>query len=670
VGISYDRSRTYVWLNNLPLAQFYHVSYDFKTPYTVCGGLQDNNTWCGPSAVRSRSGIPSDDWFIIGGGDGFVALVDPSDPRIMYSESQNGRMSRVDRLTNERQSIRPEPAEGEPAYRWNWDTPLALSPHDPGTVFVAANRVFRSPDRGRSWKAISPDLTGQADRDELNLMGVYGKEIAIAKNDGVSEYPTLVSFAESPRKAGVYWAGSDDGLMHLSVDAGESWVNVTEKIPGLPKGTYVSRLAPSRFDERAAYATFDGHRLNDFGTYVYATSDFGKSWRSLVSNLPPGEVARTISEDLRNPDVLYLGTETGLFATVDRGRRWTRVKAGLPTVPIYEITLHPRENDLILATHGRGIWILDDLTPFQDYAKASGADFSFFDVPPAIQRNAAGDRMKEFEGDRQFLGRNPEPGAALTYYLKAKAKEVQIAVLDPAGNLVREISGEAMKEKNAAGLNLVHWDLRLPPLPPVKGQPAGPSFFGPGLNGPFVLPGRYRARLTVEGKEVASTEVPVQGDPDITLSDADRLAWFETARELHELARKANQTANRVVDGHEHLGKAQEALKKGGGAAESIQSTAEELSKQWETLRKRFGVSGGPGFGDDRENLRGRINQLRGAVMGATALPTEVQMRLLAELRAALPQAVEEVDLAVARLRTLYREMAASNLYPAELEKN
>ncbi|MGH9940393.1 MAG: WD40/YVTN/BNR-like repeat-containing protein, partial [Blastocatellia bacterium] len=355
VGISYDRSKTYVWLRNTNLSQFYHVSYDLKTPYTVCGGLQDNNTWCGPSAVRSSSGIGNDEWWIIGGGDGFVALIDPSDNRVMYAESQDGRMNRVDRVTNERKPIRPEPAEGEKPYRWNWDTPMLISPHNPATIFVCANRVLKSTDRGHSWRIVSPDLTTNTDRDTLELMGVKGKDLTIARNDGVGSYGNLVSFAESPKKAGLYYAGSDDGVVSVSRDDGANWANVTSKIPGLPTNTYVSELAPSRFDEGAVYATFDGHRSNDFNTYVYASRDYGQSWQSIAGDLPKGptgEVARTITEDLKNPDVLYLGTERGVYVTFDRGKQWTRVKANLPTVPIYEITLHPRDNAMILATHG------------------------------------------------------------------------------------------------------------------------------------------------------------------------------------------------------------------------------------------------------------------------------------------------------------------------------
>lgn len=552
VGISYDRSETYVWLSNLPVAQFYHVAYDMGSPYFVCGGLQDNYTWCGPSAVRSEDGIGNDDWFIIGGGDGFQAQVDPSNPRVLYAESQNGRMNRVDRVTNERKAIRPEPEEGEPAYRWNWDTPVVISPHDPATVYVAANRVFRSTDRGHSWTAISPDLTTAADRDTLELMGVKGRDIKIARNDGVQSYGNLVSFAESPAQRGLYYAGSDDGQLSVSRDGGASWTNVTGKVPGLPRNTYVSEVAPSRFAAGTVYATFDGHQLGDFGTYVYASTDFGNSWRSVTGDLPKGEVARTITEDLVNADVLYLGTETGLFFSPDRGRRWMRVTANLPTVPVYEITLHPKENDMILATHGRGVWVLDDLTPFQRYSEAIVADAFLFDPPPAVERRPAGDRNRGFQGDLRFLGENPRPGA-IAYYLKTDAKEVKLTIRDGAGQVVRELSGEDTKDQARAGINLVHWDLRVAPLPsPESGEGGGGGGFGGGGGG-------------------------------------------------------------------------------GGGAAA----------------------------------IRSRIAQLKGGVMNSTSLPTEVQMRQLREVQAALPRAVEAVNQLVARLTPLLEELSRRGIYPA-----
>ena len=676
VGISYDRSETYVWLNHLPVSQFYHVAYDLRSPYFVCGGLQDNYTWCGPSAVRSEDGIANDDWFIIGGGDGFQAQVDPSNPRILYAESQDGRMNRVDRVTNERKPIRPEPAEGEPPYRWNWDTPLVLSPHDPATVYVAANRVLKSTDRGHSWTAISPDLTAAADRDTLELMGVKGRDIRIARNDGVQSYGNLASFAESPVQRGLYYAGSDDGQLSVSRDGGASWSNVTAKVPGLPRNTYVSEVAPSRFAPGTVYATFDGHRLGDFGTYVYASTDFGASWRSIVGDLPRGEVARTVTEDLVNPDVLYLGTETGLFFTADRGRRWMRVKANLPTVPVYEITLHPRENDMLLATHGRGVWILDDLTPFQRYGEAVVADAFLFEPPPAVQRRPAGDRNRGFQGDLRFLGENPRPGA-IAYYLKAEAKDVKLTIRDAAGQMVRELSGEDTKDKNRAGINVVYWDLRVAPLPAPPGGEAGGGggFGGGGTQGPYVLPGDYRVTLTVDGKETVadgqgtSRTLPVLGDPDVEISDADRRVWFETANELHALHGRANELANALNQMNRQMGEIRGALRDAPDARSDLKARVDSVGAALDTLRRRvvgggFGGGGGGGGGAGTA-LRGRITQLKGGVMNSTSLPTEVQLRQLREVRAALPRAVEEVNGLVARFTPLLEELSRRGVYPA-----
>lgn len=662
VGISYDRSATYVWLNNMPLGQFYHVAYDMKQPYTVCGGLQDNNTWCGPSAVRSRDGIANDDWFIIGGGDGFVAQADPRDARILYAESQNGRMNRVDRVTNERQPIRPEPGEGEPKLRWNWDTPLLLSPHDPATVFVAANRVFRSRDRGFAWEAVSSDLTTNADRDELEIMGVPGKDIQIAKHDGIDAYPTIVAFAESERKQGLYWAGSDDGLVHVSSDAGAHWTEVSKNVPGLPETTYVSRLAPSRFADDRVYATFDGHRLGDFAARVYASDDLGKSWRTLAANLPAGEVARTITEDLRNPDVLYLGTERGVYATVDRGREWHRVKANLPTVPIYEITLHPRDNSMLLATHGRSIWILDHLAPFQDYTKAASNEGWLFATTEGVQRNAAGDRMRDFEGNRLFLGTNPEPGSLLTYRLASEAKEAAIEIRDAAGVVVREMKGDDLKGKNKAGLHQVAWDLRWPPLPEVKGQ--NQNQFGPRTSAPFVTPGDYQVRLVADGKEVATASLRVTQDPDVQISAEDRRVYDETARRAYDLNRNANVAANAVVDLAETFENAKKALEKTTLPAETS-SELGDLSQRIEALQRRFGVARREPGPPPEDDIRGDINRLRGGLLGATVRPTETQTRLLAKLSSDLSKAVSELNETIEKASAFYRDLATRGLYPA-----
>ncbi len=679
VGISYDKSKTYVWLKNMPLGQFYHVAYDMKTPFNICGGLQDNNTWCGPSSVRSASGIGNDEWFVVSGGDGFQAQMDPTDPRILYAESQDGRMSRIDRTTNERKAIRPEPPEGEKPYRWNWDTPMVISPHNPATIFVAANRLFKSIDRGHSWKVISGDLTTNTDRETLDLMGAKGKDITLAKHDGVSSYGNLVTFNESPKKAGLYYTGSDDGVISVSRDDGANWSNVTSKVPDLGKHAYVSRVAPSRYDEATVYATFDGHRLNDFNTYVYVSNDYGQSWKSIAGDLPKGQVARTITEDLKNPEMLYLGTESGLFVSFDKGKQWMRVKANLPTVPIYEITLHPRDNAMILATHGRSIWILDDMTPLQQFARARSTDAHLFEIRPATQMNLAGDRSREFEGDMQFLGKIPDAGAAFTYYLKSSAKNLSLTIKDASGGVVRELTGDSVKDKTAAGVNTVMWDLRVEPLPRPRAPQAagggggGGGFGGGGFGGPFVLPGTYQVILKVDGKEAASNSFTVQGDPEIQISAEDRKAWFDTAMDLHKLQKTLNEAAERVGELNEKIRALQQALKDNANAPAALKTKVEDFAKKFEPVGRRFGI-GVPNpletgnFERANENLRFRFGGLKGSIMSSTSKPTEVQSRQVSEIRPLLEKAVQDANALINALPALLKEMADAGIYPAAVK--
>jgi photosystem II stability/assembly factor-like uncharacterized protein len=692
VSISHDRAATWVWMPNLLAAQAYHVEFDMQSPYHVCAGLQDNNTWCGPSAVRTNSGIVNDDWYVISGGDGFQPLMDPNDSTIVYGESQDGRMSRIDRTTNERQAVRPEPAEQKPGdpqivYRFNWDTAMQLSPFDPKTIYIGANLVLKSTDQGRSYQPISPDLTTNTDREALSIMGVVGKDVRIAKNDGVGSFGNIVTLEESSNRPGIVWVGSDDGVVSVTQDAGKTWKNVTASLPGIPKWTYVSDVVPSRAAAGTAYVTLDGHRGGDYSTYVFTTADFGATWKSIAGNLPKGEVARSFAEDRKNPDIVYLGTETGLWVSVNRGGQWTRLKANLPTMPIYEIKQHPRDNDLILASHARGIWILDDVTPIQQWAKSEVADAFVFDPEPATIMNLANDRMKGFEGDRIFLGQNPAPGATLAYRLKGDAKEVKFTIKDARGEVVREIDGQAMRDRNRAGLNIVKWDLRLTPLrplPPAPGAaPGGPGggggaggggFGGGGTNGPFVLPGTYRATLVVNGRDAQTVDVAVKGDPDIRITDADRKIWFDTAADLHQMQNKATDVAEMVQNANAQLTLLQQ-QSKGQTLPANVKQNLDALSKEFENLRRRLGLAGGGGpggggggggFGGGNENVRGRIGQLKGAVMGATMLPTNTQLMQIREVKAAFPVLIDQANAAVAKLPALVKEMVGGGaLFPA-----
>ncbi|MGH9392827.1 MAG: WD40/YVTN/BNR-like repeat-containing protein, partial [Terriglobales bacterium] len=488
---TWDMGKSWIWFPNLPVGLFYHVGFDNAWPYNVCGGMQDNYDWCGPSAVRTTGGISNDRWQTIQGGDGFVAILDPRDNRTVFSETQDGATMRHDRITGESKSIRPTPQNvvnaqagglgcdppkaaaeagrggGAPCagYRFNWDTPMLFSPNDPGVLYIAGNHVFRSTDRGDSWTAVSPDLTTDADRDQMALMGVKGADVRISKNDGISAWPTIVSFAESPKQPGLYYAGTDDGTVSVSRDGGKTWDKaLAERMPGFVSGAWVSKVLPSRYDAGTVYVASDAHRLNDYETHIWVSHDFGATFQSLNGNLH-GQAIKTLTEDLRNPDVLYAGAETGIFLTLDRGRSWQRLKANLPTVRVDEITIQPRENAMLVATHGRALWILDHLAPIQEYAAAqsAAADAHLFSPDPALEWKAFGDKNEEFWAHQYFMGENPPKQAVLQYDLKNAASNAQLAITDAAGNRLRQLtlSGARLQP----GIQSACWDFRVDPLP-------------------------------------------------------------------------------------------------------------------------------------------------------------------------------------------------------------
>ncbi|MDO8677241.1 MAG: glycosyl hydrolase [Acidobacteriota bacterium] len=677
IGVSYDRGKNWEGIYNMDLGQFYHVTYDMETPYNVYGGLQDNYTWGGPSAVRSRQGIPNDQWFSIHGGDGFEAQVDPKNPRTIYAESQDGNISRVDRLTNERKSIRPLPAKGEPPLRWNWNTPILISPHDSNTIYVGANKVFKSADRGQSWTAISPDLTEATDREGLSLMGAAAKDIKIAKNDGVQSYGNIVQLVESPKQPGVLYAGTDDGQVHMTKD-GRTWTNITSKFPNVPKNAYVSRLSASAHEVNVVYASFDNHRADDMGTYVYASVDGGNNFRSIGEGIPKGHTVTAMTEDPKNPNVLYSGTEFGLFVSPDRGGKWIRIKSNLPTVPIHEIVFHPRDNDMIVATHGRSIWILDDATPLQQAAEAMKADAYLFEMRGAMQFNPANDRG--FVTDKPFFGKNPTYGAPISYYLSKPQTNVALRIRDAAGTQVREIIGNDLRDARGAGVNRVYWDLRHQPLTPLAGQPqggggGGGGFGGGGNNGPNVMPGDYRVTLVVDGKDVVTKTVRVNGDKDMPMTDAERKTWHDTGLGLHELQRVANAAAEAVTTLGTQVTAAEAMIKTAANVPPAAKTSLADINTKLTDLRRRLGVGqgqggggGGGGFGGQQGNVRGQVGQVKGQIMGSTSTPTAQQVRAAAEAREDMMKLVTDTNDLIAAVPALYDALGASGAKPAALK--
>ena len=649
MAVSYDMSKTWVVFPNLPIATFYHVSVDMATPFHVCGGMQDNYNWCGPSAVRGSSGISNHEWTTVQGGDGFVVLQDPTDYRVAYSESQDGNIARLDRTTFETLSIRPQAAPGEPALRWQWDTPLTMSPHDPKIIYAPANKVFKSIDRGLTFTAISGDLTGGTSRDNIVTMGLKNSDIQISRNDGIAAWPAITTFAESPKRAGILYAGTDDGHLQVTRD-GKAWTDVIGKVPNLPKDIYVSRVAPSRFDEGTVYATFDGHRQNDFETYIYASADFGQTWKPINANLK-GEVVRTITEDLKNPDVLYLGTETGLFVTLDRGANWRRLAANLPTVRIDEITLHPRDNAMLLATHGRGIWVLDNMSPIQEFAAAQAADAKLFSPPPtAMYRRPARDHNYEFWGDQTFYGENPPQAAVIAWHLKKDVGDVKLKIADAVtGKEIREISGQALAGSNKAGYQAACWDLRVQPLPPSTsagqgrggagsgrgGAAAGPPSpaasasqaggqaapaggrggaggaqavnpfgagcggggggggFGGGNAGPFVLPGAYTVSLVVDGKTVETKPLQVAADPEVGLTAIERKRLFDMAMEMHDLQLFANAFSAALTPLNTRMTEIGKELASRDFVPADVKASVDGLTKELAAVVPKFAAGGG-----------------------------------------------------------------------------
>jgi photosystem II stability/assembly factor-like uncharacterized protein len=708
VAVSYDMAKTWVFFPNLPVGTFYHVSYDMATPFNVCGGLQDNYDWCGPSAVRGVAGIANHQWTTIQGGDGFVALQDPGDYRIVYTESQDGNMTRYDRVTGESMSIRPQAAPGEPALRWQWDTPLTMSPHDPKVIYAPANKVFRSADRGLSWVAVSPDLTGNANRNDIVTMGVKNSDIQISRNDGISGWPTVTTFAESPKRAGIYYAGTDDGHLQVSRDAGKTWNDVIDRVPGLPEDIYVSKVAASRFAEGTVYATFDGHRQNDFGTWIYASADYGQTWQSIAANLK-GEVARTLTEDLKNPDVLYLGTEAGLFVTIDRAKSWVRIKTNLPTVRVDEITLHPRDNAMLLATHGRSIWILDHLEPIQEFAatQATSADAKLYTPPPAaMYRRPASDRNYEFWGDQTFFGENPPQAAVISWHLKRQVGEVKLKITDATGKDVREISGQVLANSNKPGYQAACWDLRVQPLPaapPAAGGRGGAQAGAPGAAaagrggaeaggrggaavspfgagcaagggrgggggfggagggnpGPFVLAGTYNVSLIVDGKTVDTKPLRVTNDPDVALTAVERKKLFDMATEMHELQRVGNEVATALGPFNTRMTELAKEIAGRNDIPADVKASFDAANKQLAALAPKFAGGGAGGRGGAGGGAAGGAGGGRGVTPTPSPLarltqaknglmggmwPTGQTMRAYDDSKTQVPAAIVEAN--------------------------
>ncbi|MFC2111446.1 glycosyl hydrolase [Bacteroidota bacterium] len=574
---SFDLGQNWAFKSNLPITQFYRVGIDNAEPfYNLYGGTQDNATIGGPSRTINRAGIVNSDWFITVFGDGFETQVDPKDPNIIYSQSQYGWLSRYDKKSGEKISIKPQPREDEKPHRWNWDSPLLISPHSNKRLYFAANVLFRSDDRGNYWNVISPDLTRQLDRNKLSVMGKIQSVDAVAKNASTSLYGNIISITESPLKENLLYVGTDDGLIQYSMDIGAEWKKY-DKFPEVPETTYVSCVLASMHKTSTVYASFDNHKRGDFKPYILKSSNNGKKWNSIAGDLPHGEVIYTIAEDHINPNLLFIGTEYGVYFTINGGENWTKIKSGIPTIAVKDIEIQRRENDLVLATFGRGFYILDDYSPLRNLNNETLAKNAIiFPVKNSlmyIQAQPLGYGKKGSQGELYYTADNPPFGATFTYYFKediktkkqnrkeAEKKAIEkgeaikyptneeiyaegkeeapyliFTILDSDKKIVRKLKAPA-----SAGLQRIIWDFRYPSTKPLH-LSSGKNTFANEGDGIMAIPGNYSVFMSkyVDGEITVLTDtidfkaVPLK---NTTLPADDRKDLVEFQKKVAELSR-------------------------------------------------------------------------------------------------------------------------------------
>lgn len=685
---SFDEGKTFRHFPNLPVSQFYKVALNNRAPfYDILGGAQDLGTMHGPSRTLNRDGIRNQDWYVPLGADGYGVAFDPRDPDILYMMWQEGNLIRKDRRSDEGLGIRPQPAPGDPAERWNWDSPLLVSPHNPDRIYYGSQRIWRSDDRGSAWAPISGDLTLGRNRYEQKFIGRTWSVDSLFDHGAMSKYATTTAISESPLKPGVLVVGTDDGLVQVSENGGQSWTRASA-LPGLPAASFINDVEASLHDARTIYVAADNHKNGDFAPYVYESADLGRTWRSISGDLPKGTIVWAFQQDHVRPDLLFLGTEFGIYTSLNRGVNWIKLSAGVPTISFRDIKIHRRDNDLVGASFGRGFYVLDDYSPLREIgAERLAAEGALFPVRDAwwfvpYQPGQAAGRPEK--GSDDFTALNPPMGALLTYYLKeapTTAKEarqaaektlrdkgadtpfpgfdrlreealegkpkVLLVISDASGRPVRWIDGPAK-----AGLHRVNWDLRAPSPDPVDLRP--PGFRAPWdvpPTGPLTAPGRYSAQLMVVSQSGVrrlgasqSFEVkPVPGAPAGT--DFAAVAAFQ--QQTAELRLKVAAAEAKVRDAREQLRHMRAALLQSPRANTDLFARMDSVTKGLAGLSMRLsGDTAREALNEsDAPSISGRVGEVMGGHWETRQMPTATQRR--------------DVEIAAAGLETLTRDLKA-----------
>lgn len=647
IAVSYDRGETWEVVNNIALGQFYQVHADNRLPfYYVSGGLQDNGTWTGPSRVRDGTGIMNSDWTMLSFGDGFHVVNHANDPQLYLSESQGGSLYRTDLRTAEQQltSAQPQRNDGGPVgemkYRFNWNAPIITSPFDANTVYFGGNVVFKSTDFGKTWNAISSDLTTNDPAKQKDAGGPVWTE-----NTTAEYHCTIISLAESPIARDQIWVGTDDGNLQMTGDAGKTWTNLTRNV-GVPANSPVSHVEPSRVNASTAYVSFDRHMFDDFRPYIFKTNDAGKTWTNISGNLPAKAHVWIVREGSKNTNLIYAGTELGLFASYNGGGNWLSLGLkNLPTVAVHDIQIHPRENDLILATHGRSIWIFDDATPIQNMSpEIASSAMHLFDVRPGLRFSSGFSRYGI--GNKLFAGQNPLTGALITYYLKDKPDDktaVKLQILDNTGKVIREMA-EIPKEK---GMNRVAWNLRHDPATrrkPLTEEEREFAAFTGGVSGPQALPGIYTAKLIV-GDKTLEKPVEVRLDPTLTVPASDLIAQADLCLKLRDMQSATNEALKFLDNTKEQLQATEKRVK------DAMPQAPEELTKtlamniqKIDSLQNKMSRPDNVPTYMLGPRLIERISGLLGGIDRLNAAPTPYQQEYFKQLEGEFTARLAEVN--------------------------
>lgn len=618
VYVSMDRGATWLFLQNLPVGQFYHVATDNQEPYRIYGGLQDNGSWVAPSAAPG--GVSNSNWMAIYGGDGFWTIPDPTDPDIAYAEYQGGNVARINLTTVKNVSIKPQQAAGEEKLRWNWNTPLAIGQKNAKNLYIGAQYLYKSTDQGRNWTRISADLTtnDKKKQEQENSGGLS------ADNTSAENHCTIFTITESPLDENLVWAGTDDGNLQYTTDGGKTWTNVAAnyKAAGIPAQTWVSSIEPSRFDKNVVYASFDNHMYGDHKTYIAKSADMGKTW-TLFNSAEFTGFAHKIKEDLQNKELLFAGTEMGLFASVDGGANWFRMKNNIPWYALVrDIQIHPKTNDLVVATHGRGIIVLDDITPIRNLTKdiADKDVFLFNNTTQKLTTGNFGDGG--FPSTGGWNGGNPAAIAPIQYYLKDRLNtgDVKVEIYDAAGKLVQSIPGSKRK-----GINRVYWNQRM--KPPKVASGGAKIDFG-GFIAPQVLPGNYTVKLKVADKEYSNGIQLVHDENNKSFTTADRQKQFDASMQLYNLHEQLAKTVEDIAGKQKML---KENIDKTKNA--KLKKLLQEYHDKLETLRAECLATKQKSIFADEERIRERITDVYQAVAGQEAAPSNLQIQRISVLQ-------------------------------------